>query len=136
MSFVLWTTKKYFEDGEYNPILKEYQSEILEILEATGETYIDSKSVWEALQMREVVASRASVINFLKLLGDLRIIRVEEVTSKGGMKSLYRFYNGANKTNIYFQIGKIMIEMISGSLKISDRQWKNLLQNLEGRDFQ
>jgi len=127
MSFTLWMKK----NGGGETLLAPYQKGIIRILEITGPVALGSREIWESANDMGHTCSRASVINFLRLLRTEGIIKAQSASGKGGMHELYRLYTGASEKNIYYQIGIKMLKVLSDELEINDKQWSSLLANSE-----
>jgi len=108
MSYVNWTT----QEPEFNPILKPYQMRILEILEASNHNPTSSKDIWYCTNQQGEKVSRASVINFLELLREEKIIVGTKATGKGGRRFNYRLHKEATIETVINQLAFRMIEQM------------------------
>lgn len=112
-----------------NLVLNEYQMGTLEILSENNNTFLGSRFIWETLNDKGISVSRASVINFLKLLRMSGYLRSNDATGKGGVRALYKLKYDLKTT--YLLIAYDLMKAIGQSLVFGDESWEKLLTMLE-----
>jgi len=92
-------------------VLKDYQELALRAIWATPEG-LGSRAVWDRVnaELKGKTISRASIINFLESMREMRVLKGDEKTGKGGHRWIYS--PAMNETEFKEFIVKTLLESL------------------------